>query len=171
MSLKVKRSNGARSYSPRNNWKSSLKWIGPTLVSWLRPSKEEHPRMRDFNWSNPGTLMVPVTERLWMLGLSKWKITCMPPRLDGIRSWSLPNPTWKAMSPHGGGQWDKRRGKTMVTLGNSSRNESKPNLFQEISITSRGANSVTLRMPQMITCDNMWGLIPNSCLKFGTCMS
>jgi len=44
MSLKVKRSKGARSSSPMNNWKSSSKWIGPTLVSWLRPSKEEHPR-------------------------------------------------------------------------------------------------------------------------------
>jgi hypothetical protein len=24
------------------------------------------------------------TKRLWMLGLRRWRITCMPPRLDGI---------------------------------------------------------------------------------------
>jgi hypothetical protein len=29
---------------------------------------------------------------LWMLGLPKWRITYMPPRLDDIRPWSLPNP-------------------------------------------------------------------------------
>jgi len=31
--------------------------------------------------------------RLWMLGLRRWTTTCMPPRLDGILPWSLPNPT------------------------------------------------------------------------------
>ncbi len=44
-------------------------------------------------------------------------------------------------------------------------------LFQGIPTTSRGANFVTLWMPQMTICDNMWGLIPNSCLRFDTCMS
>jgi hypothetical protein len=33
------------------------------------------------------------------------------------------------------------------------------------------ANSVTLWMQIMTTCVNMWGLIPNSCLKLGICMS
>jgi len=105
------------------------------------------------------------------IGLQKWRIIYMPPRLNGIRPWSLPSPTWKAMPPHGGGQWDKRRGKTTVTLGNSLQNGSNPNLFQGIPITSRGANSATLWMSQMTICDNMWRLIPNSCLKFDTCMS
>ncbi len=157
MSPKVKRSNGIWSYSPKNNW--------------LRPSKEEHPRMWDFNRPNPGTSKVPATERLWTLGLPKWRITFMPLRLDGIRPWNLPNLIWKAVSPHGGGQWDKKKGRTMVTLGNSLRNVSKLNLFQGILITSWGANSATLWMPQMITCNNMCGLIPNSCLRSGTCMS
>jgi len=85
MSSKVKRSNGARSYSPRNNWKSSSKWIGPTLVSWLQPSKEEHPRMRGSNQPNPGTSMVPVIERLWTFGLQKWRIIYMPPHGGGQR--------------------------------------------------------------------------------------
>ncbi len=39
----------------------------------------------------PGTLKGPGTERLWMLGLRKWKITSMPPRLVGTRPWNLPN--------------------------------------------------------------------------------
>jgi hypothetical protein len=30
---------------------------------------------------------------------------------------------------------------------------------------------VTLWMPQMITCNNMWRFISNSCLRSGTCMS
>ncbi len=170
MSPKVKRSNGARSYSPRNNWKFSSKWIGPISVSWLQPWKEDHPRMRDFNWPNLGTSMVFATERLW-LGLSKWRIIYMLPRLDGIRPWSLPSLIWKTMSPHGGGHWNKRRGKTMVTLGDSLRNMLNSNLFQGISITFLGANSATFWMPQMTTCGNMWGLIPNSCLRSGTCMS
>ncbi len=75
------------------------------------------------------------------------------------------------MPPHGARQRDKRKGRAMITLGNSLRNVLKPNLSQGISTTSRGANSATLWMPQMTTCDNMWGLIPNSCLKFDTCMS
>jgi hypothetical protein len=37
--------------------------------------------------------MVPTTERLWMFGLPKWRIICMPPRLDDIRPWNLPNLT------------------------------------------------------------------------------
>ncbi len=39
MSPKVRRNNGARSYSPRSNWKSSSKWIGMTSMSWLLPLK------------------------------------------------------------------------------------------------------------------------------------
>jgi len=115
--------------------------------------------------------MVPVTERLWTLGLRKWRIIYMPPRLDGIQPWSLPSPTWKAMPPHGGGQWDKRKGRTMATLGSFSRNVSRPNLSQGTLITSWGVNFVTLWMPQMKTWGNMWGLIPNSCLRSDTCMS
>jgi len=115
--------------------------------------------------------MVPATERLWMLGLSKWRIIYMSPRWDGIRQWSLPNPTWKVMPPHGGGQWDKKKRRTMVTLGNFLKNISKSNLFQGIPITSRSANSMTLWMPQMTTCNNMWGVIPNSCLRSSTCMN
>jgi hypothetical protein len=38
-------------------------------------------------------LMVSATKRLWMLGLWKWKIIYMPPRLDNIWLWNLPNPT------------------------------------------------------------------------------
>ncbi len=171
MSPKVKRNNEARSYSPRNNGKFSSKWIGPTLANWLRPSKEDHPRMRNFNRPNPGTSMVLMTERWWMLSLSKWKIIYISPRLDNIQPWSLPSPTWKVMLPHGGGHWNKRRGRTMVTLGNSLRNVSNPNLFQGILTTSRSANSTTLWMPQMTTCDNVWVFIPNSCLRSDTCMS
>jgi len=159
MSPKMKRNNGVQSFSPRNNWKSSSKWIGPISMSWLQSSKEDHPRMRDSNRPNLGTSMVPTTKRLWMLSLQKWRITY----LGGIRLWSLLSPTWKAMSPHGGGQWDKRKGRTMVTLGNSLKNVSKPNLLQGILITFQGANSATLSMPQMTTYDNMWGLILNSC--------
>ncbi len=158
MSPKVKRNNGARSYSPRNNWKSSSRWIGLTSVSWWRPSKKEHPRMRGSNQPNPGTSMVPMTERLWTLGLQKWRIIYMPPRFDGTRPKSLPNPTWKAMPPRGGGQWNKRKGRTMATLGSSSRNALRPNLSQGTPTTSRGANFVTLWMPQMKIWDNMWGL-------------
>jgi hypothetical protein len=40
---------------------------------------------------NPGTSMVLVTERMWMLGLQKWKIIYMPPRLDGTQPWNLPS--------------------------------------------------------------------------------
>ncbi len=171
MSLKVRRNNGARSYSPRNNWKSSSRWKGSTLVSSLRSSKEEHPRMRGYNQPNPGTSMVPVIERLWMLGLQKWRTICMPPRLDGTRPWSLPSPTWKAMPPHGGGQWDKRKGRTMATLGSFSRTVSRLNLSQGTPTISWGANFVTLWMPQMKIWGNMWGLTSNSCLRSGTCMS
>ncbi len=147
MSPKVKRNNEVRSYSPRNNWRSSSKWIGPTSPTWLWPSKEDHPRKRNFNRPNPRTSMVPTIEKLWMFGLPKWRIIYMSPRLDGIWPWSLPNPTWKVMSPHGGGHWNKRRGKTMVTLGNSLRNVSNLNLFQGIPTTSWDANSTTLWMP------------------------
>jgi len=140
-------------------------------VSWLWPSKEDHPRMRDFNRLNLGTLMVPATERLWMRGLPKWRIIYVPPRLDDIRPWSLPNLIWKAMPPHGGGHWDKKREITMVTFGNFLRNVSNPNLFQRIPITFRGANSATLWMSQTTTSNNMWRLIPNSCLRSNTCMS
>ncbi len=59
----------------------------------------------------------------------------------------------------------------MVTLGNSLRNVSNPNLFQGIPTTSQGANSATLWMPQMTTCGNMWELILNSCLRFDTFMN
>jgi hypothetical protein len=38
-----------------------------------------------------------------MFGLQKWKITFMLPRLGDIHPWSLPNPTLRAMPPHGGG--------------------------------------------------------------------
>jgi len=39
---------------------------------------------------------------------------------------------------------EKRKGRTMATLGNSSRNASRPNLSQGTPITSRGANFATL---------------------------
>jgi len=39
---------------------------------------------------------------------------------------------------------EKRKGRTMATLGSSSRNASRPNLFQGTPITFRGANFVTL---------------------------
>jgi len=77
----------------------------------------------------------------------------------------------KGYAVRGGGQWDKRKGRTMATLGSSSRNASKSNLSQGTPITSQGANFMTLWMPQMKTWGNMWGLTPNSCLRSGTCMS
>jgi len=63
------------------------------LLKMGRPSKRELPRVKGFNRPSPGTSMVPVTARLWMLGLRKWTTTCMPPRWAGIPPWSLPNPT------------------------------------------------------------------------------
>jgi len=127
--------------------------------------------MWGFNQPNLGTSTMPATERLWMLGLQKWRIICMVPRLNDTRPWSLPSSTWKAMSAHGGGQWDKRKGRTMATLGSSSRNVSRPNLSQGTPTTFRGANFVTLWMPQMKIWGNMWGLIQNSCSRSSTCMS
>ncbi len=136
MNPKVNRSNEARSYSPKNNWKSSSKWIGSTSVSWLWPLKGGHPKMRDSNQLNLGISMEPTIKKLWMLGLRKWRIIYMLLRLDDIRPWSSPNPIWKAMPPSGG-QWDKRKGITMATLGSSLRNALSPNLSQGIPITSR----------------------------------
>ncbi len=124
-----------------------------------------------FQSAKPGNFDGAHDRKLWMLGLQKWRITYMLRRLDNIRLWSLPNPTWKAMLPHGGRQWDKRKGRTMVILGNSLRNTSKPNLFQGILTRFQGANSKTLWMPQMTTYNNMWRFIPNSCLRSSTCMS
>jgi len=46
-------------YSPRNNWKSSSRWIGPTLVSWWRPSKRGPPRVKGFNPPNLGLWWCP----------------------------------------------------------------------------------------------------------------
>jgi hypothetical protein len=54
---------------------------------------------------------------LWMLGLQKWRITCMSPRLEGIQPCSLPSPTWKAMPPHGVGQETKGREEPWLHLG------------------------------------------------------
>ncbi len=169
LDLEVRRNNGARSYSPRSNLRSSSRWIGPTSVSWWQFSKRGPPRVKGFNRQSPGTSMVPETEKLWMPGLRKWKIIYMPPRLAGIPSWSLLNPTWKAMPPHGDRRWDKRRGRTMAILGSSLRNALSRSLFQGTPTTSRGANFGTLWMPQMRTWGNTWGVIPNSCWSFGTC--
>jgi hypothetical protein len=63
------------------------------------------------------------------------------------------------------------RGACPILLGSYSRTVLRPNLSQRTPTTSQGANSVTLWMPQMRTWGNMWGLIPNSCFKSGTCMS
>jgi hypothetical protein len=115
--------------------------------------------------------MVLATERLWMFGLRKWRITCMPPRLDDIRPWNSPNLIWKAMPPLGGGQWDKRKGRAMATLGSSSRTVLRPSFSQGTPTTFRGVNFVTLWMSQMRTWGNMWELIPNSCLRSDTCTS
>jgi hypothetical protein len=49
MIMKVKRSNQPRSFSPRNNWKSCSRWIGPISVSWLWPSKEDRWKVWDSN--------------------------------------------------------------------------------------------------------------------------
>ncbi len=171
MSSKAKRNQGAWSYSPRNNWKSSLRWIGPTLVSWWRPSRRGPPRVKGFNRPSLGTLMVPVIARLWMRGLRKWMITYMPPKLDNIPPRSLPSLIWRVMPPHGGEPWDKRKGKTMVIRGSYLRSALSRSLFQGIPTTSQGANSVTLWMSQMKIWNNMWGLIPNSCLRSSTCTS
>jgi hypothetical protein len=37
--------------------------------------------------------MGPKIEKLWMLGLQKWRIIFMLPKLGDIRPWNLPNPT------------------------------------------------------------------------------
>ncbi len=138
---------------------------------WKALNKEGPPRVKGFNRPSPGTSMVPETEKLWMFGLRKWMTIYMPPRLAGIPPWSLLNPTWKVMPPLGGGRWDKRRGRTMATRGSSLRNALSRSLFQGTPTTSRGASSGTLWMPQMKTWGNTWGLIPNSCWRFGTCTS
>ncbi len=72
-------------------------------MNWLQPLKDDHPKVQDFNLLNLGISMGFVIERLWMFGLQKWKITFMLPRLGDIHPWSLPNPTLRAMPPHGGG--------------------------------------------------------------------
>ncbi len=95
----------------------------------------------------------------------------MSPRLGDIRPWNWPNPIWRGMFPHGGGQWNKRKGRPMATHGTSSRNTLSWNSFQRILITSQDENSVTLWMQQMTTYAYMWRLIPNSCLRFNICMS
>jgi len=171
MTMKVKRSNQMRSSSPQNNWRSYSKWIGPISINWLSPSREDHPKVWSSSPLSPGLLMGPGIERLWMFGLRKWKITFMPPRLVSIRPWNLPNLIWRAMPPHGGGRWGKRKGKPMATHGNFSRNVLNRNSFQRTPTTFQGANFMTLWMQTMTTCVNMWGLIPNSCLKLGICMS
>ncbi len=113
--------------------------------------------------------MAPATARLWMLGLRRWTTIYMPPRWADIPPWSLPNHTWKAMPPHGGAQWDKMKGRTMAIRGSFSRIALRRNSSRETPTTFLGANSVTLWMPQMRIWGNMWGLIPNSCLRSGTC--
>ncbi len=156
MIMKVKRSDQAQSFSLKNNWRSSSRWICLTSVSWLQSSKEDHPKVQDFNLLSLGTLMGSVIERLWMLGLRKWKTTSMPPKLGNTRPWSLPNPTWRATPPHGGGRWGKRKGRTMATHGNFLRNASNRSLSKRLLITSRSANSATLWMRQMTIYTNMW---------------
>jgi hypothetical protein len=140
-------------------------------MNYLRPSKEDHRKVWDSNSQNLGTLMGSEIERLWMLGLRRWKITFMPPRLGGTHPWNLPNLIWRAMPPLGGGRWGKRKGRPMATHGNSSNNTLSRNSFQIILTTSQGANFVTLWTQQMTTCANMWGCIPNSCWRSGICMS
>ncbi len=70
-----------------------LKMNRPNFGELVRPSKRGPPRVKGFNRPSLRTLMVLATERLWMLGLPRWRIIYMPPRWDDIRSWSLPNPT------------------------------------------------------------------------------
>jgi len=62
------------------------------LKGGLPPSREDHPKVWGSSPLGPGTLKGLGTKRLWMLGLWKWKITSMPPRLVGTRPWNLPNP-------------------------------------------------------------------------------
>ncbi len=112
-------------------------------MNWLRPSREDHPKVWSSSPLSPGTLMGPRIERLWMLGLRKWKITFMPPRLVSTRLWNLPNSIWRAMPPHGGGRWGKRKGKPMATHGNSSRSVLSWNSFPRISTTFWGVNWCT----------------------------
>ncbi len=60
-------------------------------LNWLPPSKKDHPKVWSLSLLSPGLLMGPGIKRLWMLGLWKWKITFMPPRLVDIWPWNLPN--------------------------------------------------------------------------------
>jgi len=62
-----------------------LKMNRPDFGELVAPSKRGPPRVKGFNRPSPGTSVVPETEKLWMLGLPKWKTTYMPPRLVGIR--------------------------------------------------------------------------------------
>jgi hypothetical protein len=45
----MRRNKGARSYSPKSNWKYCSIWVGATSVSLWRPSKREPPRVKGFN--------------------------------------------------------------------------------------------------------------------------
>jgi hypothetical protein len=69
-----------------------LKMNSPISMNRMRPSREAHPKVWVSSPLSSGTLTGPGIERLWMLGLRRWKITFMPPRLVGIRPWNLPNP-------------------------------------------------------------------------------
>ncbi len=54
--MKMKRSNQIQSSSPRNNWRSYLKWIGSISMNWFWPSKEDHPKV----WSSS-----PLNQEFW----------------------------------------------------------------------------------------------------------
>jgi hypothetical protein len=62
-----------------------LKMNRPDFGELVAASREDHPKVCGSSPLGPGTLKGLGTERLWMLGLRKWKITSMPPRLVGTQ--------------------------------------------------------------------------------------
>jgi hypothetical protein len=70
-----------------------LKMNRPDFNELVATLKRGSSKNANTNRPNLGTLMVPATEKLWMLGLRKWRIIYMPSRLDGIWPWSSFNLT------------------------------------------------------------------------------
>jgi hypothetical protein len=70
-----------------------LKTNRPDFSELVAALKGGSSKNAGFQSAKPGNFDGVATERLWMFGLSKWRIICMPPRLDDIRPWSSPNRT------------------------------------------------------------------------------
>jgi len=60
------------------------------LVAALKGKASKDAR---FQLAKPGNFDGARDRKVVALGLEKWKIIYMPPRLDDIQPWSLPSPT------------------------------------------------------------------------------